>query len=353
MKNKTEAKNPTAAAVALRVPDETVDAAIAVAVEQIPFDAGRLEAMRSVYMKLTLTGSPDDPTLKEVTEARKTAKTKRLEVEKVRAELKAGVLRYGRAIDEAARVFREGLEEIEAHLKAQEAAHKARIEAEKRKAEIAQQEEIRRRTRLLREVQSDALVHEFENLEADAFDAFLAEQTEIHNARVLREQKERERAEAEARKLEEERAKLAAERAELEALRKADEERKAAEAMEKGPDAGELVKARCATVDVPLEPTTRIEGNPTGEVVEDELPGGWAVGPGSADETPASAAKSRDKIVQDGLAAVVALIRESSGVYGLHANGEGATWESLRTGGSLEGWLHDFDLALDAMGVPR
>ena len=45
--------------------------------------------------------------------------------------------------------------------------------------------------------------------------------------------------------------------------------------------------------------------------------------------------------------AMVDLINSSQGVYGLHLNGEGAPWESLRTGGRFEEWLLDFDAALD------
>ena len=46
------------------------------------------------------------------------------------------------------------------------------------------------------------------------------------------------------------------------------------------------------------------------------------------------------------IAAVLDLIEQSHGVYGLHLNGDGAPWESLRTGGQFEQWLIDFDEAL-------
>ena len=48
--------------------------------------------------------------------------------------------------------------------------------------------------------------------------------------------------------------------------------------------------------------------------------------------------------------AVQDLIEQSQGVYGLHLNGDGAPWNSLRTGGQFEQWLIEFD---DALEVPR
>lgn len=48
-----------------------------------------------------------------------------------------------------------------------------------------------------------------------------------------------------------------------------------------------------------------------------------------------------------GIKAVDALIAESSGVTGLHLNGDVAPWTELRTGGRFEEWLHDFDAALE------
>ena len=43
--------------------------------------------------------------------------------------------------------------------------------------------------------------------------------------------------------------------------------------------------------------------------------------------------------------AVIDLINSSQGVYSLHLNGDGAPWETLRTGGQFEEWLLDFDEA--------
>ncbi len=51
-------------------------------------------------------------------------------------------------------------------------------------------------------------------------------------------------------------------------------------------------------------------------------------------------------ILANGIIAVAELIDESYGVAGLHLNGDVATWEELRTGGTFEAWLMDFDSAL-------
>ena len=42
------------------------------------------------------------------------------------------------------------------------------------------------------------------------------------------------------------------------------------------------------------------------------------------------------------------LIDQSQGVYGLHLNGDGAPWATLRKGGQFEEWLLDFDDALES-----
>lgn len=52
--------------------------------------------------------------------------------------------------------------------------------------------------------------------------------------------------------------------------------------------------------------------------------------------------------LRDAHNAMLGLINSSQGVYGLHLNGDGAPWDSLRTGGQFEAWLLDFDIALEA-----
>lgn len=51
------------------------------------------------------------------------------------------------------------------------------------------------------------------------------------------------------------------------------------------------------------------------------------------------------RVLVSGIEAVAALMDESSGVAGLHLNGDVAEWHSLRTGGHLENWLLAFDEA--------
>jgi hypothetical protein len=53
-------------------------------------------------------------------------------------------------------------------------------------------------------------------------------------------------------------------------------------------------------------------------------------------------------VARKGLEAVASLMDESSGVGGLHLNGDFAPWSELRTGGRFEEWLVAFDDALNA-----
>lgn len=46
-----------------------------------------------------------------------------------------------------------------------------------------------------------------------------------------------------------------------------------------------------------------------------------------------------------GIKAVRNLMNDSSGVYGLHLNGDPAPWEELEQGGQFEQWLIDFNEA--------
>ena len=47
-----------------------------------------------------------------------------------------------------------------------------------------------------------------------------------------------------------------------------------------------------------------------------------------------------------GIKAAAGLMDNSSGVYGLHLNGDESPWDELRTGGYMEEWLVEFDEAL-------
>ena len=52
-----------------------------------------------------------------------------------------------------------------------------------------------------------------------------------------------------------------------------------------------------------------------------------------------------------GINAAADLMDNSSGVDGLHLNGDIAPWNELRTGGRFEEWLVDFDEALELARV--
>jgi len=62
-----------------------------------------------------------------------------------------------------------------------------------------------------------------------------------------------------------------------------------------------------------------------------------------------SVTKQRDALL-GGVQSVESLINESTGVTGLHLNGDTALWNELRTGGRFESWLIAFDEALAASG---
>lgn len=53
--------------------------------------------------------------------------------------------------------------------------------------------------------------------------------------------------------------------------------------------------------------------------------------------------------LEAGLKAVLELVDDSSGVQGLHRNGDLAEWDSIRAGGRFGEWLTPFDDAIDAM----
>lgn len=55
--------------------------------------------------------------------------------------------------------------------------------------------------------------------------------------------------------------------------------------------------------------------------------------------------KQRDEL-KNAVEAVATLIDSSTGVAGLHLNGEVADWDSILEGGNFEGWLIEFSEAL-------
>ena len=53
--------------------------------------------------------------------------------------------------------------------------------------------------------------------------------------------------------------------------------------------------------------------------------------------------------LREGIEAVRGLMDESTGVYGLHRNGDGAPWSELEEEGQFEGWLAAFNKAEQAL----
>ena len=108
-----------------------------------------IAAMRAEYMPLTICGLTDTVGYKAVHSARMVVKNHRVQVEKVRKELKADALEYGRRVDAEAKRITAMLEPIEGHLARKEDAYEAekerirnaerlRLEAEQRAKEEAE-----------------------------------------------------------------------------------------------------------------------------------------------------------------------------------------------------------------------
>jgi len=106
-----------------------------------------IAAMRDEFMPLVIRDVSDADGFKAVHSARMVVKNHRVSVEKVRKELKADALEYGRKVDAEAKRITAMLEPIESHLSAQEDAHEkekwdianaARLKAE---AEVKAKEE--------------------------------------------------------------------------------------------------------------------------------------------------------------------------------------------------------------------
>ena len=57
-----------------------------------------------------------------------------------------------------------------------------------------------------------------------------------------------------------------------------------------------------------------------------------------------NAAEAEVERLRKGIAAVSSLIADSSGVYGLHLNGDPAPWDELLSGGRFEEWLAEVEL---------
>lgn len=202
--------------------------------------------MRKEYLSLKVSGIEDKAGLEKVHSARMIVKSKRVEVEKVRKELKEDALKYGRLVDAEAKRITALLEPIESHLTNEE----KKIEDEKRKIREEEErklkEKIENRIRLLlacdmkyeitgyksatvyisNEQLSDLSDEDFEKIynnikaEYDKSVAEKAEQERLAKAESERLEKQRLEQEAEAERL----AKIKAEQEEKELKLKKEQE---------------------------------------------------------------------------------------------------------------------------------
>jgi hypothetical protein len=153
------------------------------------------------YMPLVISGIDDTEGYKRVHAARMVVKNYRCQVEKVRKELKADALEYGRRVDAEARRITQHLEPIENHLLSEE----KRVDDEN--------ERIKNAARLEADAKAKAI--------ADAEAARIKAAEDAERARIKAEQDaENERLRIEREKIATEQAKLAEERRAIEAEQK-------------------------------------------------------------------------------------------------------------------------------------
>ena len=190
-----------------------------------------IERLVEEFGGLTIAGVEDREGFKRVHNAQMIFRGHRVAVEKLRKDLKADSLAFGRAVDAEAKRITALMEPTEMALKAE----KDRIEAIK--AELEQRAIREREQRLearmerLRAVNSARLPHQVAELEEFAFEAALAQDTEAYEAA-----QEQARKEAEAKAAEEAQRK-AEQEAEDQRLRKEREELDAERAKQAAKDA--------------------------------------------------------------------------------------------------------------------
>ncbi len=180
---------------------QEMDMASAAMQKFAPTDTAIAE-MSERFLPLQISGIDDAEGLKAVHSARMVVKSHRIQVEKVRKELKADSLAYGRRVDGEAKRITALLEPIERHLSDQE------------DAVIIEKERIKNAARLKAEAEAKAA--------ADKEEARLKA---IQEAEDVRLKAEAEKLAEERRELDVERNKIIAEKARLAAI-EADQQRK-------------------------------------------------------------------------------------------------------------------------------
>lgn len=172
-----------------------------------------IAAMAERFMPLVIAGPEDKTGFNAVHDARMVVKQKRIDVEKLRKELKAKSLEFGRLVDGEARRISALIEPIENHLQQQEDAYNAERDRLRRESEEAERAKLQDRIDRLAAVGTSHPLNLLCLLTDDAYAALLAEATANHMKATM----EAERLRIEAERIEEEkRRKLAEERAEFE-----------------------------------------------------------------------------------------------------------------------------------------
>lgn len=181
--------------------------------------------LADVCMRMRVAGEDDKENYLAIRSARLDVKAKRVNVEKIRKELKSDALAYSQAVDGEARRLTALLTPIEDHLQAQEDIVAKAAERRKKAEDAAALDLLRQRMAALADVGSHALPEDVRGMDDERFSEALSTATMLRDERVEAERvAAAERAAAE-RVAAEERAALAAQRAEVE--RVAAEERAA------------------------------------------------------------------------------------------------------------------------------
>lgn len=186
--------------------------------------------LRAKYMPLTIAGINDRKGFDAVHDARMIVKKCRVDVEKTRTTLKAGLLDRGRKIDAEAKRVAGLLAPIEEHLEEQETAVVEERERIKREAEEARKAKIKSRYDLLQAAGYSGDLAAVPDMSDEYFSTLLSEAQDARaeRDRVAAEERQRQEAEqARLRQLEQEQAAARA-KAESEA---AEQRRKEQEAM--------------------------------------------------------------------------------------------------------------------------
>lgn len=199
--------------------------------------------LKQKYLALTVKGLDDKEGYLECKEARLEVKNVRVAIEKKRKELKEDSLTFGKKVDTRAKELSKPLEEIEAHLQAQQDVIDKEVQRQKEIAEQSRRDRLKSRVDKLFVVRAYVDLTLLNDMSDEEFDVRLKTATDEYTRKVEEEEKARARqleVDAENKRLAEEKAKqdaeikrlndeaLARERAEVERLRKeaADKEAK-------------------------------------------------------------------------------------------------------------------------------